>query len=163
MSTEIRTRIAHSRQPCLARTLRQYPRRPDGHVDGEETVTLIARFKVEGFEPRQVAGLDADWFSLLTFAKTFTSGITGTATTLFMSAGTEEGSRSYLATERITGRTDDGREGSVTVQHGGLESDPGTWFGHIVPGTGTGGFTGWSGSARIVHDDDGACFEINLA
>ena len=126
-------------------------------------MTLIARFKVDSFEPRQVAGLDADWFSLLTFAKTFTAGITGTATTLFMSAGTEEGSRSYVATERITGRTGDGAEGSVTVQHGGLESDPRTWFGHIVPGTGTGGFTGWSGSARIVHDDQGAYFEIDAA
>jgi hypothetical protein len=31
----------------------------------------------------------------------------------------------------------DGREGTVTVQHGGLESNPGSWFGHIVPGTGT--------------------------
>ena len=62
----------------------------------------------------------------MTFAKTFTSGIVGHATTLFMAAGTEEGSRSYVATERITGHTDDGQEGSVTVQHGGLESDPGT-------------------------------------
>ena len=125
-------------------------------------MTLIARFTVDSFEPRQVAGLDADWFGLMTFAKTFTSGITGQATTVFMSAGTEEGSRSYVATERITGRTDDGREGSVTVQHGGLESDPDTWFGHIVPGTGTGGFAGWTGSARIVHDDLGAYFEIDL-
>ena len=125
--------------------------------------TLIARFKVDGFEPRQVTGLEADWVSVLTFAKTFTSGIVGHATTLFMSAGTEEGSRSYVATERITGRTDDGSEGSVTVQHGGLESDPATWFGHIVPGTGTGGFAGWSGSARIVHDDQGAYFDIELA
>ena len=125
-------------------------------------MTLIARFKVDGFEPRSVAGLDADWVGVLTFAKTFTAGITGQATTLFMSAGTEEGSRSYVATERITGRTDDGREGSVTVQHGGLESDPATWFGHIVPGTGTGDFAGWSGSARIVHDDQGALFEIDL-
>ena len=49
-----------------------------------------------------------------------------------------------------------------SFEHGGLESDPGTWFGHIVPGTGTGGFTGWSGSAPIVHDDQGAYFEINL-
>jgi hypothetical protein len=63
---------------------------------------------------------------------------------------------------RISGRTDEGREGSVTVQHGGLESDPDTWFGHMVPGTGTGGFAGWSGSARIVHDDQGAYFEITL-
>jgi hypothetical protein len=51
---------------------------------------------------------------------------------------------------------------SVTVQHGGLESDPGSWFGHVVPGTGTGGLADWTGSARIVHDDQGAYFEINL-
>jgi hypothetical protein len=126
-------------------------------------VTLIAQFQVDGFEPRQVSGLDADWFGLMTFEKTFTSGIVGHATTVFMSASTEEGSRSYVATERITGHTEDGQEGSVTVQHGGLESDPGTWFGHIVLGTGTGGFAGWSGSARILHDDQGAYFEIDLA
>jgi hypothetical protein len=126
-------------------------------------VTLIARFRVDSFEPREIAGLDAGWFGLMTFAKTFTSGIVGRATTVFMSAGTEEGSRSYVATERISGRTEDGREGSVTVQHGGLESEPGTWFGHIVPGTGTGDFAGWSGSARILHDDEGAYFEIDLA
>jgi Protein of unknown function (DUF3224) len=123
---------------------------------------MIARFQVDSAEPRQVGGLDADWFGLMTFEKTFTSGIIGQATTLFVAAGTEEGSRSYVATERISGRTDDGREGSLTVQHGGLESDPASWFGHIVPGTGTGDFAGWSGSARIVHDDQGPYFEINL-
>ncbi|HEX2821688.1 MAG TPA: DUF3224 domain-containing protein [Streptosporangiaceae bacterium] len=68
-----------------------------------------------------------------------------------------------MATERITGHAGGGQEGAVTVQHGGLESDPGTWFGHIVPGTGTGGFAGWSSSARIIHDDQGAYFEIKLA
>lgn len=128
-------------------------------------MTLIARFQVDSFDPRQITGLDADWFGLLTFAKTFNSGIIGQATTVFMSAG-PEGSRSYVATERITGHTEDGDEGaqgSVTVQHGGLESDPSTWFGHIVPGTGTGEFSGWSGSARIVHDDQGAYFEIDLS
>lgn len=124
---------------------------------------LIARFQVDGFEPRQVSGLEGDWVSVLAFAKTFTAGITGKATTLFMSAGTEEGSRSYVATERITGRTAGGREGGLTIQHGGLESDPGSWFGHIVPGTGTGGFAGWSGSARIVHDGEGPYFEIRLS
>ena len=126
-------------------------------------MTIIARFQVDGFEPRQVKELDADWFTLLTFSKTFTSGITGQAITLFMTAGAQEGSRSYAATERITGRTDDGREGSVTVQHGGLESDPGSVFGHIVPGTGTGGFAGWSGQALIRHDGQGPYFEITLA
>jgi hypothetical protein len=47
-------------------------------------LTLIARFQVDGYEPRQVTGLDADWFGLMTFAKTFTSGIIGHATTLFV-------------------------------------------------------------------------------
>jgi len=37
-----------------------------------------------------------------------------------------------------------------------------SWFGHIAPGTGTRGFAGWTDSARIVHDDQGAYFEINL-
>ena len=124
---------------------------------------LVARFQVDGYEIRKVEGLEADWVGLMTFAKTFTAGIIGSATTLFMAAGSEEGSRSYVATERITGHLDGGEEGSVTVQHGGLESDPATWFGHIVPGTGTGAFKGWSGSARIVHDDQGAFFEIDLA
>jgi hypothetical protein len=63
-------------------------------------VTLIARFRVDSFEPRQVSGLGTDWLGLMTFAKTFTSGIIGQSTTLFMSAGTQEGSRSYVATER---------------------------------------------------------------
>jgi Protein of unknown function (DUF3224) len=129
----------------------------------EEKLTLIARFQVDSFEPRQVTDLTAEWVGLLTFNKTFTKGIIGHATTLFMSAGTAEGSRSYVATERITGHTEDGLEGEVTVQHGGLESAPDTWFGHIVPTTGTGAFKDWAGSARILHDEEGAYFEIDLS
>ena len=126
-------------------------------------MTLIARFRVDAAEPKQIPGVDGGWVGMVIFSKTFTSGITGSATTVFMSAGTEEGSRSYVATEQITGRTDDGREGTLVVQHGGLESDPGSWFGHIVPGAGSGDFTAWTGSARIIHDDQGAYFEIVLA
>lgn len=125
-------------------------------------MTLVARFAVDGAEPTKPDGLDADWVDVLIFSKTFTSGITGDGTTLFMSAGTEEGSRSYVATEQIRGRTDEGLEGSFVVQHGGLESDATTWFGHIVPNAGTGDFKEWIGSARIQHDADGAYFEIDL-
>jgi hypothetical protein len=32
-----------------------------------------------------------------------------------------------------------------------------------VPSGGPGAFAGWTGSARIVHDEQGAYFEINLA
>lgn len=126
-------------------------------------MTLIARFSVDGAQPTNAEGLEAEWLGMLVFTKSFTAGIVGQATTLFMSVGTEEGSRSYVATERIAGRTEDGKEGSFIVQHGGLESDPSTWFGHIVPKTGTGDFAEWAGSARIQHDDDGAYFEIALA
>jgi hypothetical protein len=125
-------------------------------------MAIIVRFEVTGTEPVTVDGLGGDWVQILRFSKTFTSGIVGTATTLFMAAGTEEGSRSYVATEKIEGRMDDGRQGAVTIQHGGLESDPETWFGHIVPKTGTDDFSGWAGSARIVHDDKGAYFDIRL-
>jgi hypothetical protein len=27
-------------------------------------LTLIAQFQVDGYEPRQVTGLDADWFGI---------------------------------------------------------------------------------------------------
>ena len=121
-----------------------------------------ARFRVDSAEPTTVAGVDHEWASVIVFKKTFLTGITGHATTLFMSAGSVEGRRSYVATELITGRTDDGREGSFVVQHGGLESDLSTWLGHVVPATGTGGFAGWVGSARIEHDDDGPYFEFDL-
>lgn len=131
------------------------------------TTTIIARFTVDDATPLQVPGIEpdssgADWVGVMRFTKTFTTGIVGSATTLFMSAGTVEGSRSYVATEHISGRTDDGGEGTFTVQHGGLESDPETWFGHIVPNTGTGDFASWTGLARIAHDDQGAFLEIDL-
>jgi Protein of unknown function (DUF3224) len=126
-------------------------------------VILHARFRVDTAEPTTFGGVDHEWANPMVFTKTFLTGITGTATALFMSAGSVEGRRSYVATELIVGRADDGREGSFVVQHGGVESDPATWFGHVVPATGTGGWEGWVGSARIQHDDDGPYFEFDLA
>jgi len=126
-------------------------------------VKLTARFQVDSAEPATVPGVDHEWASVMVFTKTFLTGLTGNATTLFMSAGSEAGRRSYVATEIISGRTDDGREGSFVVQHGGLESDLSTWIGHVVPSTGTGDFAGWVGSARIEHDDEGPYFEFDLA
>ena len=123
-------------------------------------MTLVARFQVDSAEPAEVPGVEGGWTQVIVFKKTFVSGITGSATTLLMSAGSIEGRRAYVATELIVGRTDDGLQGSFVVQHGGFESEPGTWFGHIVPATGTGGFTSWVGPARIQHDDQGAYFEI---
>ena len=166
---------AHLRRPPLkGRTTGRPVARPPGRSRGPRTIRsrpgtprgdrcrLIARFRVDEARPTAAQGLTADWLQMLVFDKTFTVGITGRGTTVFMSAGSREGARSYVATERIEGRTEDGREGAVTVQHGGLEADPDSWFGHIVPGTGTGAFEGWSGAARIVHDDDGPFFHFTV-
>ena len=123
---------------------------------------LIARFTVNGWDERTIEGLEGGWVGAVEMRKEFTAGITGSSVALFVSSGEIEGQRSYIAAERITGTTDDGRTGSVTVHHGGLESAPETWFGHVVPGSGTDDFAGWSGSARIQHDDSGACFVLDL-
>lgn len=118
---------------------------------------LIARFSVVGWDELPLAGLDGDWVSAVRMQKTFSTGLEGESVALFVSAGDVEGQRTYCATERITTAS-----GEVTVQHGGLESAPDRWFGHVVPQSGTGDFAGWSGSARIEHDDQGAYFVFEL-
>lgn len=129
---------------------------------------LIARFAVDGWDERPIDGLSTatqqdDWLATVEMRKTFTSGLEGTSVALFASSGAVDGQRSYLAAERITAAlAPDGDPGSVTVHHGGLESSPETWFGHVVPHSGTGPFAGWSGTARILHDDEGAHFVFEL-
>ena len=125
------------------------------------TTELSARFEVTAFEPSTVPGIDEPWVGAALLRKTYTDGILGSAVLHFVSSGTEE-SRGYLAAERITGSID-GVQGEVTVHHGGLNStDDPTSFGYIVPGTGTGAFSGWSGTARIAHDDRGPYFVFSL-
>ncbi len=123
---------------------------------------IVARFKIVGWEETTLPGLSEGAASGAKMTKEFTEGIEGTSEGLFISSGTAEGSRSYIAVERIAGSLPDGRTGSFTVHHGGLESDPGTWFGHIVPGTGEGDFAAFAGGAKIEHDEQGAFFMITL-
>lgn len=124
---------------------------------------LTARFSVTSWDEHPLDGIDGDWVGAVRMNKTFFAGLVGTSTAVFASSGPVEGHRAYLAIERINGSTDDGHTGSVTVHHGGLESDPSTWFGHVVPHSGTGDFAEWRGSARIEHDDEGAYFVFEFA
>jgi hypothetical protein len=122
---------------------------------------------VTGWDPSPLAelgltGADDDWLGAITMKKTYTSGLVGESVAHFISSGTEA-SRGYLAAERITGILDDGRSGSFTVHHGGSQvGDDLTIFGSIVAGTGTGDFTGFAGTATIIHDADGAYFSFEL-
>ncbi len=119
-------------------------------------VRLIARFEVR---PEGETPTGEPWVRGLRFAKTFTEGLLGSATTLFWHSG-EEGRRSYVAVERISARTEDGREGVVIVHHAGTEVDADTAYGVVLAGEGD--FAGWTGRARLRHDERGAFFEFDL-
>lgn len=124
--------------------------------------TLIARFAVTGWDSQSLDGLAVDWLGAVRMSKSFTSGLIGESTALFVSSGEADGERAYFAAERITATTDDGRRGSVTVYHGGLDAAPDAWMGHLVPASGTEDFADWRGTARIEHDDEGAFFVFDL-
>ena len=123
---------------------------------------IVARFQITGWEETDLPGLTKSAANGVKMTKEFTEGLVGGSEGLFISSGSDEGSRAYVAIERISGTLPDGRSGSFTVHHGGLESSPETWFGHIVPGTGEGDFAGFSGAAPISHDEQGAYFTIAL-
>ncbi len=124
---------------------------------------LKVRFAVDGWTARPIEGLGDDWIGTVEMHKTFTTGLDGTSVGLFVSSGDVDGARSYFAAERITASLAGGEVvGSVTVHHGGLEATPDSWFGHVVPHTGTGPFSGWSGPARIIHDDEGPYFAFDV-
>ncbi|WP_158863273.1 DUF3224 domain-containing protein [Leifsonia sp. AG29] len=125
--------------------------------------TIIARFQVTGWDPAALDGIGGDWLGAVVMRKTYTDGLSGESTAHFVSSGTEEAGRGYLAAERITGSLPDGRSGSFTVHHGALQhpGDPSA-FGYVVPGTGTADFAGFSGRARIEHDEQGPSFVFDL-
>lgn len=130
----------------------------------DTTETITARFEVTGWDPEPLAGLDGDWVGAIVMRKRYTEGLVGESVAHFVSSGTEQGGRGYLAAERVTGALPDGRSGSFTVHHGALQhpDDPSA-FGYIVPGTGTGDFAAFRGEARILHDERGPYFVLTLA
>lgn len=65
--------------------------------------------------------------------------------------------------ERIAGRIGD-REGSFHVKHSGIRDTDGgvPAFGDVVPGSGTGGSQGATGSMQIARKDSGEYFDLDL-
>ncbi len=119
-----------------------------------------ATFDVTSWEP---AGADAPEagpeLSRVRIEKTFRSGdVSGTSTGdgLFCGMSDPSAGAGYVVSERITGAIGD-RRGSFVVQHGGLMG-PGLaprTFGHVVPGSGTGGLSGIGGEVEIGQGEDG--------
>ncbi|MCS7479780.1 DUF3224 domain-containing protein [Umezawaea endophytica] len=84
--------------------------------------------------------------------KTFTGPLQGTSTAQLLTCASSDGSAGYVASEQVTG-TLDGHTGTFVLQHGATMSPTGpNFFGHVVPGSGTGDLTGLTGTARVEHE-----------
>lgn len=126
------------------------------------TTQIIIRFDIIAWDETSLPGVVDGWANGAKMRKALTGDVPGASEGLFISSGVNDGERAYIATERITCTLPDNRTGSFTIQHGGLEADPGSWFGYIVSGTGTGDLEGITGSCKIQHDDQGAFFMLEL-
>lgn len=89
-------------------------------------------------------------------SKTFTGDLVGTGAGVMLSAGDPQaGTAGYVAIETVRGRLGD-REGGFALQqfgtmHGGAQE----LRYEVVPGSGTGGLAGITGTLRLEVDDDG--------
>ena len=93
-------------------------------------------------------------FGCMTVDKTFSGDLEGTSKGEMLTGGTEStGAMAYVALERVTGKLN-GRSGSFLLMHNAsmLKSDPksGVMQVVVVPHSGSGEFTGLTGSLNIV-------------
>jgi len=85
----------------------------------------------------------------MTFRKSFAGDLSGSGSGEMLTAGSGQSSGAYVAIERITGRLA-GREGSFFLVHRGIiEQGRPELAISVVPGSGTGGLAGLSGTMAI--------------
>lgn len=89
-------------------------------------------------------------------SKTFTGDLEGTGAGVMLSAGDPRaGTAGYVAIETVRGRLD-GREGGFALQQfGTMHAGAQELRYEVVPGSGTGGLAGITGTLRLAVDDDG--------
>jgi hypothetical protein len=116
-----------------------------------------------GPEPVHEAAADTG-LGRLSIAKRFEGDLVGSSRGEMLSLmTTEEGSAGYVAIERVTG-TLAGRSGTFALQHSGLmdRGSPRLTV-TVIPGSGTGGLAGLSGTFEIEIDDDGHRYALAWA
>lgn len=124
---------------------------------------VTATFEITGWEeaayddPAEGARL-----SRVTVGKRFSGALEGTSVAQLLTAVAvgDENQAGYIGTEVVAG-TLEGRSGTFVLQHGGSVGGPEMrQFGWVVPGSGTGGLRGLSGSVRFQHDAEGALVHL---
>ncbi len=95
--------------------------------------------------------------------KEFSGEMTGTSVANAILYQTPVQSGGYSAIERISAKIGD-REGTFVVQHSGIRDAEGNgpFYGDVVPGSGTGGFEGVTGSMQIAQGESGEYFLLDL-
>jgi hypothetical protein len=89
-------------------------------------------------------------------AKTFTGDLRATGTGVMLAAGDPGiGSAGYVAIEIVVGRLGDRDGGFALQQFGTMHAGEQTLHYEVVPGSGSGGLAGITGTLHLVIDDDG--------
>ena len=121
-------------------------------------------FEIKGWDVADSGGVDelAD-VSRVTIRKSFAGELEGTSVGYGALLQTPEQTGGYVVIERVTAKAD-GREGTFIIQHYGVRDSAGNgpWYGDVVPGTGTGGFAGVTGTFVIEHGEGVAAFTWDL-
>ena len=120
-------------------------------------------FKITSWEPHTEENDEIADIARARIRKEFTGAMTGTSVANAILYQTPVKSGGYAALERITCRIGE-REGTFVVQHSGIRDTDGNGpaYGDVVPGSGTGGFEGVTGTMNIAQDDDGEFFLFDL-
>ena len=89
-------------------------------------------------------------------AKTFAGDLRGTGTGIMLAAGDPSvGSAGYVAIEVVRGHLGDREGGFALQQFGTMNTGAQTLHYEVVPGSGSGGLAGLTGTLHLVIDDDG--------
>jgi hypothetical protein len=126
-------------------------------------LNIKAPFKITAWEPFTEEDDEIEDIGRARIRKEFSGELEGTSVANAILYQTPVQSGGYVALERITGKIRD-REGSFVVQHSGIRDTDGSGpaYGDVVPGSGTGGFVGVTGSMNIAQDDSGEYFLLDL-
>ncbi|MFD2469959.1 DUF3224 domain-containing protein [Amycolatopsis silviterrae] len=114
------------------------------------TRTAVAAFELDKWEPQAQDETGGTTFAQVLIEKTFTGAVEGTSRVEMLTASNET-SRAYVAFERFVGSVD-GRKGSFVLRH--TAGDEGLSL-VLLPGSGTDGLAGISGTADVAVDEAG--------
>ena len=124
---------------------------------------IKSSFKITAWEPGAEENDEIADIARARIRKEFTGEVTGTSVANAILYQTPVQSGGYAALERITATIGE-REGTFVVQHSGIRDTDGSGpaYGDVVPGSGTGGFEGVTGTMQIAQGESGEYFLLDL-